>query len=585
MQHKISTGITTIKLVDRREVTPSRFPKFIGELRFLRELTIDKFGMAMPYYRNIHQHIQQLPSTLKKLIIRVKNSHRAIFPPSPSHIGNTPHSALQMTAKESYDLSWSFTGAFPQLETLELDSLESWTPRDCDLLPSSITSLTLSLSDYVDDATIIQWPPLLVSLKIYSGVPNFLSFWTHLPPHLASLYLRAYSDDLPSPDIITSALPRSLARLEGGFDARLSLIDLPPGLESIDTHWIHNFDPNTAPIRRILPNLKRLTTRELTTQLVCSLPPTIQSIKADTMDDIIPRHQWPQTLTDLTVSCGQLHLFNFATSLPRSLLQILVTFNEFVGASIAYLPPRLTSLRLECSSWTSEEGLDLPFGNLPSSITDLQLESHILASQLKHLPPRLKTLVFYDLTIDYDFNPSDDMEIEAMMLRFEIGRRERILESFDFTQLKRASVLALLPRTLTKLTFERAGSIDDWTHLPPLIESFTSGDSHNLDFLRQLPHMTNLRSLIVKLDGVEEEHLHLVPKGLSSACLQFANSPRSLVIAALQYFPAWYILSHPEGHTLGRLRSEHVDDEDPSHFLSLLRPNRELLLDIFPKIT
>lgn len=93
MQHKISTGITKMTLVDHREHTSNRFPKFITELRSLRELTVDRDGRLMPYYLDIPKHVRCLPSTLTKLTIRVQECTKIIRAPTPKTATNpTPNS-------------------------------------------------------------------------------------------------------------------------------------------------------------------------------------------------------------------------------------------------------------------------------------------------------------------------------------------------------------------------------------------------------------------------------------------------------------------------------------------------------------
>ena len=143
MQHKIATGITQIKLVDYRWLTSSRFPKFIENLRSLRELTIDREGNTMPYYLSIYKHVQKLPPTLRKLKIRVKNSFHIICPPTPANTTYSLSAAQNYTIGDLAHPEWTFETAFPRLETLALQSEKHWEFRHLSLLPTSLTSLSI----------------------------------------------------------------------------------------------------------------------------------------------------------------------------------------------------------------------------------------------------------------------------------------------------------------------------------------------------------------------------------------------------------------------------------------------------------
>ena len=563
MQHKISTGITTIKLVDRRQASSSRFPKIIEELRSLRELTIDKLGYILSYDCNIHQHIRQLPPTLKKLKLRVKNSLHIIYPPAPTNTSTTPSNTQHPTTNDLIHPEWTLSSAFPQLETLELDGEEQeWENRDFALIPLSLTSLTLSIcTHHLDKEFSSLLPPHLLTLKLSNYTSALPSFWTHLPPQLTKLYLKLEDGDLdehdtPSPSR-TPQLPLSLTRLKGNYERIFDLERLPPGLENISFAWLDFDIRQPPPIGQILPKLKIVESFPLSPQLVRLLPSCIHTIDIGSESTETIGH-WPASLTKLSGQVSKILLTTLPLGLvtlisspdifdlgdisllPRTLRHISICANRMSTAKSIDFPPHLTHLHL-----ISVYGRDLvfPYSNIPTSVTHLAAPAKIPASQLKHLPPRLTYLETFAINIDTDFDPASAIEIAFMHLNFQNGHREGVEEKDLFesvTRLERASVLALLARTLRSLKIGGMAA-HDWSMAPPRLK-YISGSDLGLHFLQQLSRFKNLKELYVMLTGVKDDDMKLIPRQILSAYIRFANCP-SITPMALQHVPKWIRLN------------------------------------------
>ena len=602
MQHKISIGVTTIKLVDHREVTSSRFPKFITELRSLRSLVIDRRVLTMPWHRNISEHIQKLPSTLRKLKIRVENSCHITSPPASTNASNSLSSDRHPTTNDLIHPKWTFASAFPHLETLELHSSSgSWQPYLA-LLPQSITSLTIPPCEKVIDETFSSLlPPDLLTLKLSAvgniSFPTFTpSFWSHLPSQLASLSIYSITEST-----CTAVLPRSLTQLNGIFSyPNLDLADLPSGLTNLSRTLVTNMSALT---RSMFPNLREICIDSIDPQFLQSLPPTVHTIDADVIS-VSSVDQWPASLTKLSFRNAPDHIY--AALLPSKLVKLsLSSVHNINTAVFSRLPRSLRHFKLRCQEIVESDSIDFPphltflslFDNkyrratsiirhLPASITNLKLTFSIPASLLKHLPPRLKALKTFNISGDYDWIPNTEAELAAMRMNFENGRRYGIVErEIDLvTRLKSASILALLPRTLTRLHITGDDKALDrlvWSAMPPNL-SWLYWNPYGglpLTLLRELS-FKHMRTLNISLKNVQDEDLKLIPRHLQTAEIAFYNSPK-LTFMAVQHVPAW-VIPAIDGfitplHRLTDLRLEHAKDEDSTYFLSLLDPDPAFL--------
>ena len=642
MQHKISTGVTKIKLIDRRLVTSGRFPKFITELRSLRYLTIDRDGYAMPYYRDIPKLIRCLPSTLKKLKILVKDSVLCIYPPTPKGTSGSSSHSLVYVASVTTLHDWTFARAFPQLETLELDfnrrdypKHRSWDHGDFSLLPPSLTSLTIPPGPFhdIDEAFASSMPRQLQVLKIRLTPFLSASAWSQLPPHLTRLDMALDPKSFWHIGHLTS-----LTHLEPGFGVQnLELADLPHGLTSLDTTWFDSFDDN-AHLLKNFTNLKHIKFHKPSPEQMRFVPPSVHSFRqvhhsashggfADLWppsltklyagsygNDYPPSHFPSKGLVSLDLSriIGSTTLATFPHTLRSLNLQSLsIPDNQEL-----IFPPHLTSLtwykgdfQLEVTdestgvlcNLTDRELLAslngkkafrcFSFLKLPRSLLYLRFYSIIPASQLKHLPPRLKQLTARDIFVDVDFVPDDALEMSAMQAVFKIGADEGIWSDcesacFDWTQLKRASIATLLPRTLTGIQLDGDAfnaSKPEWSMIPPHLTDFIYKPIAGIPahFLGEIP-MKRMKVLRIIVDGAEEQHLKLIPRYIHEARIQIINSP-NLPITALKCIPATF-LDFSLGHYLQgatnkllELQRTHIDDDNPSYYLRLLQPDDDIL--------
>ena len=603
MQHKLASGVTKIKLVDPNGLSTSRFPMFILQLRSLRELTIDRRGFSMLYYYRLPQYVQRLPSTLKKLILRVKSSRQIINTSGPFDDCGAISNAQSHVANGVSRPRWTFAGAFPQLETLELNfDDDRWEAHHFALLPQSITSLAVPpcTSDVYEQFPSLL-PPHLLTLKVVGRSEDLSSsFWSYLPPQLTKLDVRPFYDADDEPR--ASQLPRSLRVLHDSFSENLDLADLPSGLEYLDTNWILPSDSLTL-IGRVLPNLKRISIPDITKEILRSLPPTIQSIETDNIDPLIESKDWPPSLTK--IRCPTFHDFPLS-NLPVGLVELITKYSKM--SDISVLPRTLLHLQLQSRELIPSENVDFPphlvhlemtgyrdpipgfpYHQLPSSITSLHLD-YVPASQIKNLPPRLKSLSVQDFVLDPYYEPYSEAEIAAMRSKFEFGRREGVLDaSFDFARLNHVSIPALLPRTLTLLEIHNPHGEaiqEDWSLIPPKLESFHYNPEKGLasDLLHHLP-FKSLTTLCVTFFGAEDHHLKLIPRHTVQVALIFVNSP-NLTPMALEYVSrSGYYDSNNLRQPLNKLRQlqeKHADYANPSKFLKLMSPDKALLRELFP---
>ena len=220
---------------------------------------------------------------------------------------------------------------------------------------------------------------------------------------------------------------------------------------------------------------------------------------------------------------------------------------------------------------------------------------HHPASQLKHLPPLLKQLQVRDIFADVDFVDDDATEMSAMHAVFKIGAAEGIeSDRFDWTQLKRASIATLLPRTLVDLKFDGDAfnaSKPEWSMMPPHLTHLHCNPAAGIPahFLGEIP-MKRMKVLRLVVDGAEEQHLKLVPRNLYYAEIRLINSP-DLPITALKYLQAEFF-SFPDRHHLQQLtfklmelQRSHIEADNPSLYLRLLHPDDDLIkqLGISPR--
>lgn len=402
-------------------------------------------------------------------------------------------------------------------------------------------------------------------MKVHMSTTTNRSFWDHLPPQLTDLSMNSSirrEDGMP-PLEIASKLPRSLTKFRGFLrGATLPLSLLPPSLTNWNFHWLLDYydtwELDHFNLGQHFLNLKMIQVPSVTNQLLRVLPPTVSHLCTDSIETSIDTALWPASLThvdirdtdqsflitkmpsglvELTLD-GSVVLDTFLLSTLSRSLRSLCAVDGILRENIDF-PPHLTRLLLgNCQNYScwlelsGEQRLDgsapqgrpphylastgvkvgkcFPYHQLPQSLTELRLVSALPASRLKHLPRRLKILDLVDIFEDADYQPDASLEMEAMKDIFEIGRREGIAESFDWTQLKQTSRATLLPRTLVELslTGKCLGNDFDWSMIPPYLNDLSTSSPIQTQALATMP-LSRMKRLCISLEGDKSDAQHL----------------------------------------------------------------------------
>lgn len=362
LQHKLSTHLTTLRLVDERLYSTSRFPSFATNLRVLRELVIDRDDNHLLYHQETFKIVKRLSSTLRTLKLKFNDSFEVLDVQTDLASANTPESDERL----SIDTDWTIGSAFPLLETLEIHGAHGWTQRNFDRLPSSLTSLWLE-SPPLDPDFNKSLPRQLLHLGTDRAPQT--SPWSHLPPSLLSITWRSINST-DSTDWFGD-LPRSLTAMNGQvLDVQVHTIkDLPSGLTALRDLEIDNFeDLPQVNFGSSFPHLTALTldifgsAPPLKIQM---LPRTLTELETDIdFASIVDNAQWPSGLTRLTCSNTPnltklppwlVHFFGpysklswvkatSACHLPAGLKSFKCGFSD--SLLDAHFPPTLTSLWL-----------------------------------------------------------------------------------------------------------------------------------------------------------------------------------------------------------------------------------------------
>lgn len=552
-----------------------------------------------------------------------------------------PHlESLDLHSKEKW-LERDFELLPPSLTHLNLRHLPKVTDigKFASLIPRQL--LSLNVANYVLNASFwVNLPPNLTALKVecalrdHDGV-SYADIAKGLPRTLTSITL-PFGHFSPAE---LALLPPSLTEIDtyertSSSSASETTLDLDVG--------------------RHFPNLRAFHTSVLSPTLLRSLPSGITSIQAHVNDDTIKPEHWPSSLVSLEIRDAASNfslsilppgltefaiLYEFeldlasVSLLPRS-LRTLECHNGLLRDK-ADFPPTLTTLSFaRCenalSRWLvfeeaavarpsmpeeDEEAAEdrepdlesaayretlngrkvlrcFPFHCLPQSLTELKAELFLPASKLKHLPRRLKLLNIDDIFEDADFHPDSAEELDAMRSIFDVGRREGFEENFDWTQLKQASILLLLPRTLKSLSLwgDATNARVDWSHLPPRLLSIWLHPQKGLpaDFIYQTP-LKHTARLHVQVDRPTDEHIKAIPRHLAGLRIDVTDDSLLTRKASL-FYPAGPVLygelcnERLDGiyQELNTKRKQHAQDDDPSLYLRLISCD-ESVLDMLPK--
>ena len=504
----------------------------VKNLSCLRELIIDRDCHPLLCYRDAWTTIMALPTSLRKLILRFKNSFEVVDPEVVNRRLAQSH-ALQSDASSPAPLCWTLATAFPSLEVLEMNGYrKAWIPSDFAALPSSLTSLSLPLPHAIEMRYIEHLPRQLLHLDVACATGVDLESFAGLPPKLVSFDLRA---PFGSPIYLYSgidvkkllgSLPRTLTHFTHPIRdlPGESLSALPPFLKALELR--NSSGPMDMETMRRTPTLS--------TQALKMLPPIVSRIAPmDLFNEIteIDADAWPSGLTHLRTGFFRaeitilhlppwlLHLeldsitldASSISLLPRSLKTLQICYQH--PTRTLDLPPGLTRLRLSTPPKSVQTQDDEDFLRnsvslecLPSSLIDLEIKDMVPCSGLKYLPPRLTRLYMTVLVEDADYDPLGDEEVEKMRKNFEIGKQEGIVETFDWKVIsERTSAETMLPRTLRYLSIagRRDGVKIDFSLLPPELAYLEIGrpvpPKSIIDI--QLKHLRHVRLALDLIDG------------------------------------------------------------------------------------
>lgn len=405
---QLQQGVTYIELRNEGEFDVCYLPWILIDLPSLRHLIIDRTlkpsydlnerssiaqGRLLPItdrFRSIFI-VQGLPKQMESIIFRFDRSMELFFP---------------------LDDVYPFTNPgrhFPDLKRLHLDHQPVWTKDYLLDLPSSITSLTITLPDYdlkESEQIIAHLPKSLLQLAIVcrdDAILSSIPFYELLPPELASLALLGsstflQSSSLSNPTTMTTAslskLPRSLTsafyRAKYVTFVKGSLILSAYGLEPPGCDAgisIAAWEPTTGgALPPYISALNILLRKEdkLNT-IVAGIPTHLTSLNLQGNGFLEPKtiRALPRRLTRLSSNfkgLKGLEAEDFPTTL-RS-LNVVATETPFSASQLSLLPAIET---LQYHSFLPLKS----FNALPTSIKSLQVQLNELSDEPIPLPPKL----------------------------------------------------------------------------------------------------------------------------------------------------------------------------------------------------
>lgn len=662
IQHKISSSVTRICLVNTQEFALCRIPKFLQNLRSLRDLRIIRSGDRLISMNQSRQVLQNLSKTLRTLELDCRDWSFLIASSTPQEDTSPISNAPLHGAEPSSDSEWSLKKAFPVLETLWLGDTENMSLSQIADLPPTLSSLRTSFMLSQADASLFfrSLPRSLTELRVRGQL--WVENIKDLPPQLTDLQCKAEQLVLQPQHMIE--MPRSLTRMKLNTAVSLSpalLASYPPNLTSISD--LSRFDSDhvneTYDFRRALPRLRKM---KGTTDFAClptasimrSLPNTLVSIHYMINPREMEPKDWPQSLTSLHIRSlrlqglpcpvfpstllaltvearhGDEHLVSeHISKLPRSLTSLECSVSKM--SDQLEFPPTLTRLVLKCEptlQWTeivrssarslglgakkmeplfskvnlnSEKDLEtlalpislstsFPFENLPQSLTHLEFQCAIPASNLKHLPKRLEVLNMGAIIYDKAFDPSKTSEIRVLqdvwsMDRFgerwkEGSERSIPPELLNGQASVYAMMIAMLPRTIQKLRFSAAamGGLDskEWfKYLPSFLNSLRIDGTVHEDFVLTAP-LKHLELLHLSINTPSDKHVRHFPRCRHAYIV--ARDGDQLTQDAVIYCPtnvnfkifgcSWYSSLSNDLQVLRRARLTACDDDGFRKLLS-----------------
>ena len=603
LRHKMSTGLTRIKLRNRNEFALCRFPKFVCSLRSLRYLTINRASWTLLSPLDTRECLQQLSPTLTKLTLSINNGYNILSPPQATPDSASPSDASLQDAAVAYR---PLCQRLPLLERLKLDERSIIPAKELDDLPPLLTSLSCAVpGEYVTRG---DWMSLLPRrLSHFCSWSQLNDHFEKLPPSLTQLEGAIFLFGHPGADLVAiSNLPRTLTRGRNVWTSDLflkHLVSLPPSLTHLEVSMCERVTDSDFSMMSIFPQLRHLVDRNgyLTTPFILgTMPSTLVSLSSWMNINNMEPKNWPKSLTSLDVTTTQRLTPHSLEILPQSLKHLrLRPFYDgkdqpMNPTLLTFLPRSLTSLVIESHyeppetphsaislppnlkvlQWTlwrrwaiivDSKGAagDLIRSGLPTelistqSLTRLNIACLFPASGLKHLPRRLKYLNILGLAHDQDFSIDNTLEKAAIREIWQVGRAEGMMEGLKFEEDFDVSglldlpnvpifsiIIAMLPRTLKRLEII----------FSPLLEAdmtnswfkFLPPRLHALR-IEEPVHanfvfeapLTCMRHLKVTLKSQTDEHILALPRRLSSKSAIQIEGMRNITRQTIVNWPPW----------------------------------------------
>lgn len=399
LEHKLTSSITTVKLVDKRWWTTSRYPKCLSRLHRLRSLSIDRSsGYLIGSEDALVKELKSLPQALEELhLFAIDASSAALY--EVHDASGTLLKGLGVKRSDLYRDSNVVTHFMPSLKILSLDPCPA-------ILPPSLTKLcvpwlSLSLAE--------QLPR---SLEVIQGEIRFEGtaplLWGKLPPTLTQVDTLVKLMVIGNPNLY-SDFPPSLTRFKLDAPVEISsLKTLPPQTRCLKVDY---YGRPPSGWLELLPS--RLHTLELipshrtafSHEALKSLPRTLTTLRGSITvpwEDIDRETDWPSGLTFLGASDFMVPP-QFFHCLPRSLRRLKILWQRDSRSTDLSGLPSLTRLSIRWP-YLDDDGLEIsdglcdPRNPFPSTLTSLSLRLGIywLASfpkeKLSLLPQNLTSL-------------------------------------------------------------------------------------------------------------------------------------------------------------------------------------------------
>lgn len=416
-------------------------------------------------------------------------------------------------------------------------------PEQIALLPRTLTEISTL------PGLPVQFRPIVDSHLTQAAVAA-------LPPALTSLQHLSHS-----PEVLY-------------FDHLKELVEI--GHESSDGPAL-----SVASIKRLPPKLHTLNlTGDLDGITKADWPPLLTYLEWSPKSPNFSLDALPSRLTSLLIQNFEFTIsLKMVASLPRSLTWLGFTCTHpFECEANVDFPPSLKFLNMDCRyycDWvvvepfkmmirTDEEGdkevdfditevghldqldrrpnvtMGFPFHSLPHELEELSLACCVPASQLVHLPPRLKAFELFEIFEDADFDANDPLLLTKMSELAAIGLREEGIVTPASHIALPASPASLLPRTLSSIALGSSRFLQDcdWTRFPPKTTSIQRLESKlplSATLFKTAP-FSHLRTLEVSLWGLTDEMVPLMPQTLTAINWSFVSDP-PLTEACLLHWP------------------------------------------------